>query len=223
MNNISKENYLSAIYKHGNEKGTIKANQIAEILEISNAAVTDMLKKLSKEGYVDYERYKGITLTDEGEQYAKNMVRRHRIWEVFLHKVVGLPWDKVHCEAEMLEHSSSDELINRLEEILDFPEYDPHGDPIPDKNGKLPEKKSGAILASIEPGKTVKVIKVNDFDSSFLNYISSIGIKLNKEIKVTDVLEFDNSILIEVADTEKALSSKMASNIFVTELNEYHD
>ena len=96
MNNISKENYLSAIYKHRNEKGTIKANQIAEILAISNAAVTDMLKKLSKEGYVDYERYRGITLTAEGEQYAKNMVRRHRIWEVFLYKVVGLPWDKVH-------------------------------------------------------------------------------------------------------------------------------
>lgn len=218
MNNISKEDYLSVIYKHRDEKGTIKANQIAGMLSISNAAVTDMLKKLSKDGYVNYKRYKGIALTEEGEEYGKNMVRRHRIWEVFLHKVVGLPWDKVHCEAEKLEHSSSDELINRLEEILDFPEYDPHGDPIPDKNGKLPAKKRATSLGSVMPGKTVKVTKVNDFDSSFLNYISSIGIKLNKEIKIKDVLEFDNSLVIEVADTERTLSSKMASNIFVTEV-----
>ena len=105
-----------------------KAKQLAEQLDISNAAVTDMMKKLSRDGLVNYKRYKGIKLTGQGESYAKNMVRRHRIWELFLQRIVGMPWDKVHDEAENLEHSSSDELVNRLEVMLDYPQFDPHGD-----------------------------------------------------------------------------------------------
>jgi len=219
MNNISKENYLSTIYKHRDTKGAIKPNQIAERLSISGAAVTDMLKKLSKDGYVDYEKYKGIKLTKVGKEYAMNMVRRHRIWEVFLHQVVGIPWDKVHAEAENLEHSSSDELINRLEEMLDFPEFDPHGDPIPDINGKLPEQKRGKSLNLIQPGTRVKVFKVNDFDSSFLKHISRIGIGLNKEIEVKDVLKFDGSMIVSINGKELSVSNKLAENIFVINSN----
>lgn len=217
MNNVSKEDYLSAIYKHRNVDGSIKANQIAENLAISNAAVTDMLKKLKKDGYVEYERYRGISLTIDGEQYAKNMIRRHRIWEVFLNRIVGMPWHKVHDEAEQLEHSSSDELINRLEEILEFPEYDPHGDPIPDKNGVLPKIENGNMLSGFKSGAKVKVVRVNDFDSGFLKYISGIGIKLNAEFKIKNIIDFDNSVVIEINNSEKVLSSKMASNIFVLE------
>jgi DtxR family Mn-dependent transcriptional regulator len=219
MNNISKEDYLSTIYKHRDSDGAIKSNQIAERLDISGAAVTDMLKKLSKDGYVDYQKYKGIRLTKVGEEYAMNMVRRHRIWEVFLHQVVGIPWDKVHAEAENLEHSSSDELIDRLEEMLDFPEFDPHGDPIPDKNGKLPEQKKAKSLSVIRPGSKVKVLKVNDFDSSFLKHISRIGIALNKEIEVKEVLKFDGSMLLAIDGKELNVSNKLAANIFVINSN----
>jgi len=219
MKNISKEDYLSVIYKSSDSKGEIKANLIAEKLNISSAAVTDMLRKLSKEGYVDYKRYKGIKLTKSGEDYARNMVRRHRIWEMFLHQIVGLPWDKVHDEAENLEHSSSDELIDKLEEMLDFPEFDPHGDPIPDRNGKLPKGKKGIPLSAVEPGNLVKVNRVHDFDSSFLQYISKIGIELNKEISVLDSLDFDHSLLIKVDKKETSISNKVAANIFVTEVN----
>lgn len=218
MKNISKEDYLSVIYKSADTNGEIKANQIAEQLNISPAAVTDMLRKLSKEGYVDYKRYKGTKLTKSGEEYARSMVRRHRIWELFLHQVVGLPWDKVHNEAHNLEHSASDELINKMEEMLDFPEYDPHGDPIPDKNGKLPKGNVGIPLSSVENGHRVKVNRVHDFDSSFLQYISKIGIELNKEITVVESLEFDNSILVKIDKKETNLSSKVAANIFVTEV-----
>ena len=218
MRNISKEDYLSVIYKSADSNGVIKANQIAEKLNISGAAVTDMLRKLSKEGYVDYKRYKGIKLTKSGEDYARNMVRRHRIWEVFLHQIVGLPWDKVHNEAENLEHSSSDELIERLEEMLDYPEFDPHGDPIPDRNGKMPESNLGIPLSAVEPGNIVRVNRVPDFDSSFLQYISKIGIELNKEITVLDALEFDHSLSIKVDKKETNISSKVAANIFVTEV-----
>lgn len=218
MKNISKEDYLSEIYKSADSNGEIKANQIAEKLNISGAAVTDMLRKLSKEGYVDYKRYKGIKLTKSGEDFARNMVRRHRIWELFLHQIVGLPWDKVHNEAHNLEHSTSDELINKMEEMLDYPEYDPHGDPIPDKNGHLPKINLGVPLSSIRPGIKVKVNRVHDFDSSFLQYISKIGIKLNKEINVVEALEFDHSLLIQIDKKETSISSKVAANIFVTEV-----
>ena len=218
MRNISKEDYLSVIYKSSDSNGVIKANQIAEKLNISGAAVTDMLRRLSKEGYVDYKRYKGIRLTKSGEDYARSMVRRHRIWEVFLHQIVGLPWDKVHNEAENLEHSSSDELIERLEEMLDYPEFDPHGDPIPDRNGKMPKSNLGIPLSAVEPGNIVKVNRVPDFDSNFLQYISKIGIELNKEITVLDELEFDHSLSIKVDKKETNISNKVAANIFVTEV-----
>ena len=219
MSNISKEDYLSTIYKHRDKDGKIKSNLIAERLDISGAAVTDMLNKLSKAGFVDYRKYKDIKLTKDGENYARNMVRRHRIWEVFLQQVVGVPWDKVHDEAENLEHSSSDDLINRLEEMLNFPDFDPHGEPIPYKHGKLTVQKKGVQLSSVQPGSKVKVIRVNDFDSSFLNYITKIGIELNTVIEVKDILEFDNSMLISVDGNKTNISNKLAANIFVLREN----
>ncbi|NNG26209.1 MAG: metal-dependent transcriptional regulator [Ignavibacteriaceae bacterium] len=215
MKNISKEDYLSTIYKNRDSDGIIKGNQIAEKLEISNAAVTDMLKKLSSDGFVDHKRYRGIKLTGEGEDYARNMVRRHRIWEVFLHQVVGLPWDKVHDEAENLEHSSSDELINRMEEMLDFPEFDPHGNPIPNKNGELPKQSMGVPLNLVNPGTKVIILRVNDINNNFLNYISQMGLELNKEIEVKNFLDYDSSVLILIDGREVNLSSKLASNVFV--------
>lgn len=215
MKNISKEDYLSAIYKFRDENGEIKPNLIAETLDISNAAVTDMLRKLSTDGFVVYKKYKGIKLTSEGENYAKNMVRRHRIWEVFLHQIVGFPWDKVHEEAHRLEHSASDELIDRLEEMCNFPEYDPHGDPIPSKAGKIPKLKKHVRLANLMSGDKGKVIRVNDFDDKFLNYISGIGIKLDELIVINEKRSFDNSMNIEIDNRSWNISSKIANNVFV--------
>jgi DtxR family Mn-dependent transcriptional regulator len=219
MRNISKEDYLSTIYRHRNNEGGIKATQLAEQLDISNAAVTDMMKKLSRDGLVNYTRYKGIKLTGQGESYARNMVRRHRIWELFLQRIVGMPWDKVHDEAENLEHSSSDELVNRLEEMLDFPQFDPHGDPIPDKNGMLPKQEKVIPLSMIKTGEMVEVVRVNDFDNDFLNYLSGIGIKLNKKLIIKDVLNFDRSMLIEIDSSEIIISNTIAANIFVVRDN----
>lgn len=218
MENVSKEDYLSAIFKDRDADGKIKANQIAERLEISNAAVTDMLKKLSRDGFINYRKYKGIKLTSEGEQYAKNMVRRHRIWEIFLYQVLGLPWDKVHKEAEKLEHSSSDELIDRMEKFLNYPKFDPHGDPIPTKNGKFPKQKKTVAVINLKPNEKGEVIRVNDFNSELLSYISKIGIELGKEIFVKEIFEFDRSVLIKVGDKEINISKTIASNIFIEKL-----
>ncbi len=215
MNNISQEDYLTAIYRNIDDAGEIKPNLLAAKLEISNAAVTDMLRKLSRDGFVDYQKYKSIKLTNEGESYAKNMLRRHRIWEVFLHQTLGMTWDKVHEEAEKLEHSSSDELINLLDEFLEYPEVDPHGYPIPDKNGKIKKSKSVVAITELSENDSAKVVMVNDDVKNLLSYLTKIGITLGKEIIIKDRLEYDGSVLILINKKEVNLSSKIASNIFV--------
>jgi DtxR family Mn-dependent transcriptional regulator len=219
MKNVSKEDYLTAIYRNLNEVGEIKPNLIAEKLDISNAAVTDMLRKLSRDGFVNYKKYKGIKLTNEGEYYAKNMLRRHRIWEVFLYKTLGISWDKVHDEAETLEHSCSDELINKLEEFLEFPGSDPHGYPIPDKNGKIRKSNSVIGITKLKKNDTAKVVRVNDDVKNFLSYITKIGISLGKEIFVKEKLDYDGSMLITIEGKEVNISKKIAANIFVEKIN----
>ncbi len=215
MDNISKEDYLRVIYKFKNIDGEIRANTIAEKLSVSNAAVTDMVKKLSLVGYAKYQKYKGISLTKEGEVYARNMVRRHRIWEIFLTQIIGLPWDKVHDEANRLEHSSSDELINRMEEILGYPEFDPHGDPIPSKSGKMPKIKKSIPLSELRENAEAIVVRVNDFDEKFLAYISKLGIRLNESIILKEKRDFDNSMLVEIQGKQWNISGILAENIFV--------
>jgi len=215
MQNISKEDYLGVIYKNQDSNNLVKANLIAEKLEVSGAAVSDMLKKLAKDGFVNYEKYKEISLTDSGENYARNIVRRHRIWEVFLNQIVGLPWEKVHDEAHRLEHSSSDELIDRLEEILEFPRFDPHGDPIPAKNGKVPEVRKNVPLSILNKGDKGKVIRVNDFDENFLSYIAEIGIRLNEIISIDEKRTFDKSLKINIKTNSFNISERLAQNVFV--------
>jgi len=218
MNNVSQEDYLTAIYRNLDDAGEIKPNLLASKLGISNAAVTDMLRKLSRDGFVDYQKYKSIKLTIEGESYAKNMLRRHRIWEVFLHQTLGMPWDKVHDEAEKLEHSSSNGLINLLEEFLEYPEVDPHGYPIPDKNGKIKKGKTVIAINELNENDSAKVIRVNDDVKNLLSYVTKIGIALGKVILIKDKLEYDGSVLIKIESKEINLSNKIASNIFVEKI-----
>jgi DtxR family transcriptional regulator, Mn-dependent transcriptional regulator len=215
MNNSSKEDYLSIIFKFQNSDGEIKPIVIAKKLQISQAAVTDMLKKLAADKYIVYEKYRGIRLTRLGEEFARNMVRRHRIWEVFLQKVIGMPWEKVHQEAHRLEHSSSDVLIDRLEVLLRYPEFDPHGDPIPSKEGKMPKVKKHLPLSDLKSGESGVVIRVNDFDEQFLNYLTALGISLNEVIRVKEKRDFDNSLLVQIKGKPWNISQKMADNIFV--------
>lgn len=181
MDNISQEDYLTTIYRNLDTAGEIKPNLLAEKLDISNAAVTDMLRKLSRDGFVDYKKYKSIKLTKTGENYAKNMLRRHRLWEVFLHKKLGMSWDKVHSEAEMLEHSSSDEMINLLEKFLGFPEVDPHGYPIPDKKGRIKENTKLIPLTELKTKDEAIVVRANDDVRNLLAYLTKIGIELKKK------------------------------------------
>lgn len=214
MKNISQEDYLSSIYKYRRENGGIKATVLATRLQVSPAAVTDMLKKLQTDGFVNYARYKEITLTPNGEEYARKMVRRHRIWEMFLHKIVKMPWDKVHEEAERLEHSCSDELIDRLEDMLNFPLFDPHGDPIPQKDGKDAKHLAVIAVSLLQVKESGIIRRVNDHSPEFLQYLTTIGISLGTTIKIVQRREFDNSLVVSIQGKEVTISGMVASNMF---------
>jgi DtxR family transcriptional regulator, Mn-dependent transcriptional regulator len=215
MKNVSKENYLSIIFKYRDASLQMKPNLIAEKLNVTRAAVTDMLRKLTKEKLVSHSPYQSVQLTPAGEDVAVNIVRRHRIWETFLTQIVGLPWDKVHEEAEKLEHASSDALIDRLEEMCQFPQFDPHGAPIPDKTGMLPLLDDLMPLSALKDNQNGIVMRVDDSDNKLLKYLSDIGISLKQVVHVREVLDFDKSLLVIINNKQINISDKLAENVFV--------
>lgn len=220
MPTISKENYLKAVYNRIYESGSgATTSAIAEKLEISNAAISDMAKKLSNQGLITYAKYKGMELTSEGEKVALNVIRRHRLWELFLMQSLGLSWSEVHDEAENLEHSTSDFLIDKIDEFLEYPKFDPHGDPIPQKNGVIPEAPDVIELREAVVGKKYKIGRVSDKNSDLINYLTQIGIELAKEIEIIEKLSFDNSVIIKIDSKNHSLSEHVASNVFLERLN----
>lgn len=218
MINASKEDYLRVIYKSLEESESVNPTTLAEQLNISNAAVTDMLKKLTREKYISYAPYKGINLLSKGKTEAIKLVRKHRIWETFLFHVVGLPWYQIDEEAEKLEHSSSEELIDRLEQILNYPDFDPHGHPIPKKDGLIPKQKKSFQLNEVEIDKPVIIQKVNDSNKDLLKHLYENGLVTGKQIKILEKRSFDNSMLISVDKSQFIISETVGKNIFVEKL-----
>ncbi|MDX5438446.1 MAG: metal-dependent transcriptional regulator, partial [Pontibacter sp.] len=200
------------------ENGTqeVNTNAIAEALETKAASVTDMLRKLSSKNIVNYVKYRGVTLTVEGERIALQIIRKHRLWEVFLVEKLKFNWDEVHDVAEELEHISSTLLTKRLDEFLGHPQFDPHGDPIPSETGEMKQKKQ-RLLAELEVNDSGVVVGVNDSQPLFLQYLDKIGISLGSKIRVMDKMPYDNSLEI-MLENEKALliSSEVSKNIFLS-------
>lgn len=220
MPTISKENYLKAVYSQSLEQQTEATTSVlSEKLEVSNAAISDMAKKLSNAGLIDYTKYKGVELTGEGKKIALKIIRRHRLWELFLIKVLGLSWSEVHDEAEKLEHSTSDFLIDKIDDFLENPKFDPHGDPIPNKNGTLPKLPELLNMKDAEIGKSYYVRRVNDKNNDLMNYLTQIGLVLLKEIEIVDKLSFDGSIIVKVDSVNHLLSEFVASHIFLGRKN----
>ncbi len=216
MPSISKENYLKTIFiRNQSDKKPVSTTEIASRLEISNAATSEMAKKLAESGLIKYEKYKGLQLTKKGEKIAIDVVRRHRLWELFLVKVLKLNWAEVHDEAEKLEHISSEKLIDKIDEFLNYPDFDPHGEPIPRKNGKLPVIPETKKLSEAEVGKKYQIAKVDDSSNELMNYLMKIGVKLNATVKVLEKLNFDNSLVIELNGRQINLSEKVTESIFV--------
>ncbi len=217
MPTISKEDYIKIIYQNAEENKTVTTSSVAKNLDVSNAAATDMIKKLFAQGYVTYKKYKGVKLTAKGKKLALDLIRRHRLWELFLMKSLGLTWDEVHREAELLEHQTSKKLIDKIDEYLNYPKFDPHGAPIPDKKGKLPLQKKLIRLDKATPNKKYTVAKVSDKNDELVRYFSKLGLKIGSKFKITEILSHDGSVFISNRHGNFNISEIVAKNIFVTE------
>ncbi|HEX6191778.1 MAG TPA: metal-dependent transcriptional regulator [Chitinophagaceae bacterium] len=214
----TEENYLKAIYSlsERNESFDTATTEIADRIKTKPPTVSDMLRKLTEKKLVSYEKYKRVQLTKAGRQVAILIIRKHRLWEVFLHDKLGFAWDEVHEVAEQLEHIQSEELILRLEKFLGFPKYDPHGDPIPSANGELSQAKR-TILSEVEEGKTCQVVGVKDSSTLFLQYLQQINVGIGTRIKVIDKIPFDGSLKISLRKNEElSVSKKFSDNVLVT-------
>ena len=215
MITLTEENYIKAIYHLGNNGiNSVNTNAIAEAMNTKASSVTDMVKKLSEKNYADYKKYQGVTLTDDGRRVAVNIIRKHRLWEVFLVEKLNFSWDEVHEVAEQLEHIKSKKLISQLDAFLEFPTHDPHGDPIPDKTGKI-NKIDKVLLSEATIGDDCICVGVQDSSSDFLKYLDKNKIALGSELKVCHREPFDNSITIKIEDKELIISNMIANNLFV--------
>ncbi len=211
------ENYLKNIYKLQESEGTVSTSLLSERLQISPASVSEMLKKLADGGNLKYTPYRGVELTEQGRKKALRIIRRHRLWELFLVEVLKYAWDEIDEEAELLEHITSEKLERRLDAALGFPTKDPHGDAIPTSDGKVVDVRR-TCLADIKPGKTAIVSRVNDESPEILKYASKLGIVLKKKIRVKEKVQFDGSLRVDIGGKEKFISSKLADHIFVEEV-----
>ncbi|TPE42495.1 metal-dependent transcriptional regulator [Pontibacter mangrovi] len=213
----TEENYIKAIFKlSANGTQEVSTNAIAEVLETKAASVTDMLRKLSSKDIVNYVKYKGVSLTPQGERVALQIIRKHRLWETFLVEKLKFNWDEVHEVAEELEHISSSLLTNRLDEYLGYPRFDPHGDPIPTEDGEMKLKKQ-QLLGELETGSEGKVVGVSDSQPLFLQYLDKLGIGLGAHIRVKDKIPYDNSLEVELnGEKQLLLSSEVCRNIYLS-------
>jgi DtxR family Mn-dependent transcriptional regulator len=212
---LSEENYLKAIYHLTVVSNTdVSTNAIAEIMETKASSVTDMLKKLAEKDLVNYIKYQGVSLTEQGKLAAKMIVRKHRLWEVFLVEKLDFSWDEVHDIAEQLEHIKSEKLINKLDDFLGNPTEDPHGDPIPNAKGEI-FKIEKQLLSELTVGQKGICVGVKDTSSDFLQYLDKQGISLGSTIVVLSKESFDLSLKIKVKEQELTISNKIASNLFV--------
>jgi DtxR family Mn-dependent transcriptional regulator len=212
---ISEENYIKVIYHLSlvSPKG-VNTNAIAGMLDTKASSVTDMLKKLSEKELVAYQKYQGVTLTEKGFYSAKMIVRKHRLWEVFLVDKLNFSWDEVHEIAEELEHIKSENLINKLDAFLNFPLFDPHGDPIPNADGEI-KKINKLLLSETELNKEYHCVGVKDSSSEFLQYLDKQKIALGSKITVKEKESFDDTLLVQIDSRKLTISNKIANNLYV--------
>ncbi|NQY66425.1 MAG: metal-dependent transcriptional regulator [Flavobacteriales bacterium] len=212
QNTQTVEDYLKAIYKlSAIETDGVSTNSLAKSMETKASSVTDMVKKLAQKELANHIKYQGVSLTPKGETIALNIIRKHRLWESFLVNKLNFQWDEIHEIAEQLEHVSSDKLTNKLDKFLGFPKSDPHGDPIPDINGKM-HKTRDVRLSDLLKGDQGIITGVLDSSKSFLGFMEENKLKLGSSITVEDLYEFDDSIIVKVNGSQKTTLSKYVSN-----------
>lgn len=215
----AEENYLKAIFKiYERTQKNASTNAIANLMKTSAASVTDMIKRLSEKELINYEPYKGVSLTFDGNKLATQLIRKHRLWEVFLVKKLRFGWDQVHDIAEQLEHIQSKDLVTRLDAYLDYPKFDPHGDPIPNAEGKF-TLRAQTVLSDMHKGLHGTVVGVRNNDSDFLKYLNKLNIKLGTRISIIDAIPFDGSMEIVIdGKTTIQISKAVASNLLLKKI-----
>jgi len=220
MLTTSEENYLKTIYNLSESgKNQVSTNSVSKFLKTKPSSVTDMIKKLSAKKLLYHKKYKGTNISSNGKKLAIQIIRKHRLWEVFLFEKLDFKWDEVHKIAEELEHITNEKLIDKLDKYLKYPKIDPHGDPIPNKDGKIDIKPKIKLSNLLINNKCI-VSKVNDEDGNLLEYLNKIKIHIGSKIKVFDIIEFDRSIEIEIDSKNKVfISNRVAENILITKIN----
>lgn len=211
------EDYLKTIYKLESEGKTVSTSRIAGAMDVSSASATNMIKRLSAMGLVQYQSYKGAALTNSGKKIALEVIRHHRLLELYLLEVMGYSWDEVHDEAEKLEHHISEQFEEKIAKLLDDPTHDPHGDPIPTKEGVMPRMETKPITEA-EINTTCIVSRVKDQDPELLRYLKKIGLLPGVKIKVKEKAPFNGPITLLIENTEQVLGYEMAAKIFVAEM-----
>ncbi len=211
------QDYLKILYKLGANDKTVTTNAIAERLNVSQASVTGMIKKLAEIKLLSHTPYYGVELTESGRKIALEIIRHHRLLELYLSEALGYRWDQVHDEAEKLEHFISEEFEDKVAEFLGHPTLDPHGAPIPTKNGEIHERMLSP-LTSTGAGQKVKIEQVSDKDAEMLRYLGNIGIFPAVEIEVMDKAPFDGPLLIKIGDTQHYLGPAVTNNILISQV-----
>jgi DtxR family Mn-dependent transcriptional regulator len=216
----SEENYLKAVFMLSTADGQpVSTGAIAQYLSVQAASVTEKLNRMATKGLIDYRKSRGAVLTETGRSTALQIIRKHRLWELFLTEKLGFKWDEVHDLAEQLEHIASEQLISRLDQSLGFPTADPHGDPIPDARGHMPAT-GGNMLSYAEVNNTYEIISVRDSSAVFLRYLDKLNIALGQQLYVQQIEDFDGSVEFKTADGRTlVLSREAASNLMVKKAN----
>jgi DtxR family Mn-dependent transcriptional regulator len=215
MLSIIIENYLKSIFHlTQNENNRITTTELAKYMNVKSASITDMMQRLEGMDLVDYKKYQGVILTNLGRKRAIDLVRKHRLWEVFLVEKLQFNWSEVHIVAEQLEHIHSDKLIDKLENFLGNPKWDPHGDPIPDKEGTM-ETREQFPLAELLKGESATILGVSLDDENFLKFLEESELTIGKKILVNTAFSFDDSVQIMANNQLINLSKKVAQHILV--------
>lgn len=209
------EDYLKVIYEIERRAGAAGTNDIAQQLSIAPASVSGMVRRLADQGLLEHERYRGVRLTESGRRVALRTLRRHRVIEAYLMHALGYPWDRVHDEAEHLEHAASDELIDRMAAAIGEPSTDPHGAPIPTRWGEIDEGPHLATISELVPGDRCRVVRVSDDDAPRLRYLGEVGLIPGAEVELLSRAPFGGPLVLLVDGVERAIGPSLASNVMI--------
>lgn len=213
------EDYLKAIYKLQREHGKVATTALAERLAVAPASVTGMIKKLASMNLITYERYQGVELTAAGQKLALEVIRHHRLVELYLAEALEVPWDQVHEEAEKWEHVLSEDLEERIDSLLGHPTTDPHGAPIPSRSGVI-QRPDSSLLSNLQVGQSAVIAEVDDRDPEMLRYMGDLGLYPGTAVSVTAIAPFDGPVTVVVDGVENVIGQEVANNVFVREVSE---